>query len=284
MRKRKEKKAPQRQYLQSRTNSMVLDYRVYVLSLRERVGYFLLAFVAGAAVGYVFYGGLFLRDGLPTAATRISDLVVCCGAGTLAGLLFLPIRTRQLLQKRQSVLRDQFRALLSSQASSLSSGKNVRDAFLSVRDDLLLQYAEGAYILEEVDEILTGLQNNIPIEALLADFAQRTGNTDIINFSSVFEVCYRRGGSLKDVVRRTYEVISEKMACTDEIETRLASNRAQLNIMSVMPIAIIALLRFTNQGFAQNFSQPAGVAAITVGIAIFLFSYRLGQKIIQVKE
>lgn len=284
MKKPREKREAQRQYVQSRTNNMVLDYRVYVLSLWERVGYFLLAFAVGAAVGYIFYGDLFLRDGLPTYATRISNLVVCCGAGVLAGVLFLPIRTRQLLKKRQDALRNQFRDLLSSLASSLSSGKNVREAFLNVRDDLLLQYTEGAHILREVDEILTGLQNNIPIEALLADFAQRTGNSDIINFSSVFEVCYRRGGSLKDVVRRTHEVISEKMACTDEIETRLASNRSQLNIMSVMPIAIIALLRFTNQGFAQNFSQPAGVAAITVGIAIFLFSYRLGQKIIRVKE
>ena len=216
MKKPREKREAQRQYVQSRTNNMVLDYRVYVLSLWERVGYFLLAFAVGAAVGYIFYGDLFLRDGLPTSATRISNLVVCCGAGVLAGVLFLPIRTRQLLKKRQDALRNQFRDLLSSLASSLSSGKNVREAFLNVRDDLLLQYTEGAHILREVDEILTGLQNNIPIEALLADFAQRTGNSDIINFSSVFEVCYRRGGSLKDVVRRTHEVISEKMAWTDE--------------------------------------------------------------------
>lgn len=277
----KKRQKPQ-QYVISLMNNQMLDYRIYVMRLWERLLYFLIGAVAGALVGYVFYGDLFLADGVATQATVISNGVVCGLFAILAGSLFLPFRRNQLQKKRQATLRNQFRDLLASLSSSLSSGKNVTDSFLSARSDLSLQHSAQSYIVIEVDEILAGMQNNIPVENMLRDFAKRTGISDIEDFASVFEVCYRRGGNLKDVIRRTNEVLSDKMSCADEIETKLSSNKSQLVIMGIMPLGIMSMLRFTNSGFAQNFSSPAGVAAITVGIGLFLAAFYLGWRILRI--
>ena len=65
------------QYYRSATGDQVLNYKVYYMSKLEKVLYFILAFAAGAAVGYLFYGGLALDAfGNPTTATYILNVIV----------------------------------------------------------------------------------------------------------------------------------------------------------------------------------------------------------------
>ena len=85
------------------------------------------------------------------------------------------------------------------------------------------------------------------------------------------------------VVHRTHSVISDKMAVADEIETKLTSNKMQHNIMSVMPIVIVAMLRFTNEAFAANFATLTGVLVNTLAIGIFVGAYIYGNKIVEIK-
>mgnify|MGYP000683010527 FL=1 len=54
-------------------------------------------------------------------------------------------------------------------------------------------YGEESDIVRELELICTGLNNNINIEVLLTDFAERSGLDDVMSFANVFEVCNRRG-------------------------------------------------------------------------------------------
>ena len=64
---KKEKKVEEPQYYRTATNIQALNYRVYVMSMKEKVCYTLIAFAVGAFVGYVFYGGLMKEEfGEPT--------------------------------------------------------------------------------------------------------------------------------------------------------------------------------------------------------------------------
>ena len=55
------------------------------------------------------------------------------------------------------------------------------------------------------------MYNNIPIEALLSNFAQRSGVEDIENFANVFATCYRKGGNIKEIIKNTAEIIGDKI-------------------------------------------------------------------------
>ena len=150
------------------------------MSKKEKILYFLLAFAVGAIVGYLFYGGIGKNEfGEPTTLTHILDITISCSVGIFAGVMFLPIRTKQIIAKKQSTLKLQFRDMLESLTTSLGAGKNVSDSFKSIYDDLKVQYEEDAYILKELEVVLAGMSNNIDVEDVLEDFGKRSGIGDI---------------------------------------------------------------------------------------------------------
>lgn len=282
--KKKEKKELEPQYYLSATNMQTYNYKVYYMSAIEKILYFVLAFAVGAAVGYLFYGGIGKDEfGEPTRLTYFLNTFFCALAGLITAKLFLPIRVRQIIDKKQRKLNTQFRDMLESLNTSLGAGKNVVDSFRSVYEDLKLQYEEGASIISELEVILSGMDNNIDIEDLLMDFGNRSGNEDIISFANVFHVCYRKGGNIKDTVRSTYSILSDKMEIGEEIETVVTSNKTEQNIMLVMPIGLIAMIKMISPDFADNFTTVTGIMATTVSVVIFAVSYFLGKKILTIK-
>lgn len=280
--KKKEKKMIE-QYVNSPLNNKMLDYKVYKMTWMEKSLYVLIAFMVGGAAGLIFYGGLFKEDGYATTKTMISNIIVFCMVGILTVKIFLPIQMENLRRKRQNKLKQQFQDMLESLSTSFIAGSNVMDSFMNAYRDTKLQYGAEALIVKELEEILEGINNNISIEEMMSSFGNRSGVEDIRNFANVFETCYRKGGNLKDVIRRTHSIISEKMAITDEIETKLTSNKTQQKVMNLMPILLIAMLRFTNETFAENFAKPTGIISITIAIGMFLFAYFWGRKIVDIK-
>ena len=272
------------QYYRSATGDVTLNYNVYYMSAVEKLGYFILAFAAGAAIGYLFYGGLAKDEfGDPTIFTYVLNTLIMAGCGYGAGKLFLPIRNKQLLEGRKKKLKIQFRDMLEALVTALGAGKNVRDSFASIYDDLKNQYEEGAFILNELYLINAGLVNGVNAEDLLADFARRSGCEDIQDFADVFEICYRQGGNIKETVRNTCEIIGDKMGVAEEIETTISGSKNEQYIMLVMPILLVGMIKVSSPDFASNFATPSGVMATTIGIVMFIASYFLGKKLLDIK-
>ena len=281
---KREKKAKPSQYVQSLNNMRVLNYNVYNMGKMEKLLYTLLAFAAGAAVGYLFYGGLGKDDyGNSTQITYICNVVISCLVGFVAVRLFIPVRTRQLCVKRQKELRNQFADMLEALATSLSAGKNVNDSFQGIYGDMKIQYGKNAYIVYEIQVILAGVNNNIPIENLLMHFGRRSGVKDIENFAQVFSTAFRKGGNLKDIIQNTHEIIHDKMSIEMDIESVVASNKMEQNIMIVLPILLVGFIKMTSPEFASNFASGSGIIATTIAIGCFVAAYFIGQKILDIK-
>ncbi len=280
----KEKKENEPQYYTSATNITTYNYKVYYMSKMEKILYFILAFVVGAAVGYLFYGGLAKDEfGDPTTKTWILNIVISTIAGVIAGIMYIPIRTKQIMQKKKSNLKLQFRELLDALSTSIGSGKNVVDSFKAARDDLGIIYSEETSIIKELDVILDGITNNIDIEVSLLDFGNRSGIEDIISFANVFETCYRKGGNIKDVIKNTQQIITEKMEVEMEIQTIVTGSKNEQMIMTVMPIVLVAIIKMMSPEFAANFATPSGIIATTVGVVMFVVSYFVGNIILAIK-
>lgn len=280
----KKEKIQEPEFINSPLNNPMPNYAVYIMGKAESFIVRLVSFIAGGFVALIFYGNLFMVDGFATLATHISNAVVFVILGLLAIKFLVPMYKKRCLEKRRNALKQQFRDMLESLAASFSSGSNVQMAFESAVEDLKMQYSPKDYIVKEMEEVINGMKQNINVEVMLENFGKRSGNEDIISFADVFSVCYRKGGNMNSVIHRTHSVISEKMAVADEIETKLTSNKMQHNVMSVMPIAVVAMLRFTNESFAANFATPIGVIVNTIAIGIFVGAYIYGNKIVDVKE
>ncbi len=277
------KKEKEPKYIKSPMGNSMPNYKVYVPGKMEGIFVCIVLFLVGGAAGLIFYGGLFKVDGEATNATQIADTVVFAGVGLIAAKSFFPIYIQSRLNKQKHTLKLQFKDMLLSLSASISAGSNIQSAFENALNDLKVQYKETDFIVREMQEILSGVAQNINFEVMIRDFGNRSDNEDVVAFADVFEICYRKGGSMQSVIQRTYQLVSEKTAVTDEIETKLTSNKMQHNAMSVMPIVVVAMLKFTNDTFAENFATPIGIIVNVVAMGIFIASYRYGLKICDVK-
>ena len=279
-----EKKVIEPQYYTSATNMPTYNYKVYHMKLIEKILYFVAAFIVGAAVGYLFYGGIGVDEfGEPTTLTWILNITISSAVGLIAGIAFVPMRRDQIIESQKRKLNTQFRDFLEAFNTSLGAGKNVVDSFHSVYEDLKVQYDEGAYILKELEIILSGMANNVDVEVLLQDFGARSGIDDIASFANVFKICYRKGGNIKDTIRSTHAILTDKMEINEEIETVVTSNKMEQKIMIAMPIALIGMIKMMSPDFAANFVTPTGIISTTIAIALFVVSYYVGKVILNIK-
>ena len=280
----KDNKEKEPQYYMSATNIPTYNYKVYYLSLKEKILYFLIAFIVGALVGYLFYGGMAKNQfGEPTQTTYILNVIICSLTGSVAGFLYLPMRKQQIIDTKRNNLKLQFRELLDALATSIGSGKNITDSFKSAYDDLSIIYSEDAMILKELALILDGINNNVDIEVTLMDFGLRSGIEDIESFANVFETCYRKGGNIKDVIKNTQQIITEKMEVEQEIQTIVTGSKNEQMIMTVLPIALIGVIKMMSPEFAANFVTPAGILATTVAVGLFIAAHFVGKAVLAIK-
>lgn len=282
--KKKDKTPPEPQYYLSATNIPTYNYRVYYMKPLEKILYFLLAFVIGAIVGYVFYGGLGKDEfGQATRTTYIMNITIPSIVGIIAGFYYVPARTKTIIANQKRELGRQFRDMLDALNTSIGAGKNVNDAFMDILEDLKVQYDEDAFIIKEVQVIIAGIQNNVAVEDVLDDFGIRSDNEDIRSFASVFRISYQKGGNMKDIITNTHSVLTDKMEIREDIETLLTSNKMEQNIMAVMPVGIVGMIKMMSPEFAENFAKPSGIATTTVCIVVFVIAYLIGKAVMDIK-
>ncbi|HIU67909.1 MAG TPA: hypothetical protein IAC64_10535 [Candidatus Caccomorpha excrementavium] len=289
MKKEKEKRtkrskpAPAPQYYTSAVNIPVRNYEVYYLSAGEKILYFLLAFAAGGAVAYLFYGGVGKNEfGEATTVTWIWNVSIIMICGLICGRVYLPIRAGQLMRKRKAALANQFRDLLDALSTLLGSGANIQTAFFDAYDDLSMRYMEGEDILKELANINAGIRRNIDIGALIRDFGNRSGIDDIKSFADVFEIC-GRSGNYREVIRSTHHIISDKMAVEMDIETSMSAAKMEQNMMSVMPVILVALIKISSPEFSANFSTVTGIISTTVAVILFVAAALIAKAIMNIK-
>lgn len=264
-------------------NNRHILYSEYRFKFGEKLLYTLVYWALGGMVGFIFYGNLFMKDGEPTSLTMLSNLIVILVVGLIAVRLFLPEKRKQIIEERKSMLRLQFREMLASLSTAYASGDNTTKAFLHVQQDMNAQFGQNADISREVFEMVAGVHNGKEIDKLLIDFGIRSGVEDIIDFSNIFQICYINGGNMRSVVHNSYEMIGQKLEINEEIQTKITSNQTQQKIMSVVPIFMLAFLKYSSSSFAASFASVKGVISLTVAAGIFIFSYFYGKKIVDIK-
>lgn len=242
------------------------DYHVYHMRFSD----YLISWVLGIAAGFIVLLAFF------------NNFFVALIGGIVCALVVPKYYCGYRRKKQSDELRTQFKDLLESLTSSYSAGQNTVEAFHDAESDMRAIYGDEADIVQEVQIICTGLKNNINIEALLLDFANRSGLDDAMSFANVFEVCNRQGGDLKRIVSDTREVINDKIEIEMEIETMLSGAKNELNIMMVMPVIIVVMLKGLGTSMAGS-NTPATVIVKIVCIGIFAVAYAMGRKITDIK-
>lgn len=204
----------------------------------------------------------------------------------LAPLLYPYYRRRsgEKLQKDKKELSAQFREALAAIITALKAGYSAENAFIECLREMQFQFGEKAMITREMKGIGKGIENRIPLEKLLTEFAARWQIEEISEFAEVFSIARRSGGNLPEILGRTAEIIRGRMEIDTEIDILLSSRKFEQKIMDGVPFFIIFYLGLSTEGFfSVLYHNLPGVVFMTGCLAAYLAAYVISDRIMAIE-
>ncbi|WP_099158600.1 type II secretion system F family protein [Virgibacillus ndiopensis] len=247
----------------------LVNYAVYRLSVKEYIFYATISAAFFFFVGYLFYESI------------IAAIVLAA-----FGLLYPKVQKKTLLERRKDKLKLQFKEAIASLSSSLAAGRSIENSFKEVVTDLYLLYPDpNTFIIQEFEIINRRIENGETIENAIQDFSIRSDVDDIQNFANVFITCKRTGGNLVEVIRRTSDIISEKIDIQQEVSVMIAQKRFESKVLSLAPLGMILLLKYSAEDYLAPMYQwsSKGPIMMTICLGLLVFAYWYGQRIMNIK-
>ena len=243
------------------------DYRRYEMSPGEVLAAFAQGILLSMLLGWLFY-------------RSILGMILLLPLS----LLVLGRMGRKKKEERMALLERQFRDGLQALSTALCAGYSVENAFYEAGRELAQIYGKDAILVIEFAMVSRQIQMNRPVEAALADLAERSGLEDIRQLAEVFAIVKRNGGPLVQILKSTAQAMEEKWRTREEIHTIMASRRLEQRIMSVMPIAIIGYVNLGNAEFtAVLYEGLRGRIIMTAALGIYGLALWLGERIMDVQ-
>lgn len=243
-------------------------YTAYNLSTTEYALCFAVGGLVCFCIGYLFYHSLAAGLLLSFAAFGV------------------PGRYRQMrVHKQMNELRLQFKQGLHALVTSLTAGRSIENSFAAAAADLGFLYNHPqTFIVVEFQRISRRMANGETIESALADFCRRSGLEELTQFLDVFVTAKRTGGNMAEVMRRTSQMIGDKMEIQQEISVQLAQRRFESRILGAAPLGVIGLLYWSSPDYMEPlYGNAAGAAIMTAGLAVMLLCWWLTGKLMEMK-
>lgn len=191
---------------------------------------------------------------------------------------------KQEMKKKQEQFRTQFKEAIQSLSAALNVGYSVENAMREAVRDLKGIYKKEERILRELSHMIRQLQMNMTAEAVLTEFAGRTGDEDVQTFVTVFTMAKRSGGDTLEIIRNVVRQMGEKIDVEREIETVMSAKKLEFKVMTAIPFAMIAYLKISFPEFMEVlYGNVVGVVVMSVCLVIYLVAYEMGKRMVEIE-
>lgn len=243
-----------------------MNYQNYRLTWKEVIRFGMEYLLLDGAVSFLFY------------RSWIAFVLFLPGV-----LWFLHMKREEQQKKQVRELGRQFLTGMQAVSNALAAGYSVENAFGEALAEMKKVFGSGL-IVREFSVIVTQLSLNRTLEELLTDLAERSGEEDIGNFAEVFAVAKRSGGDLIAIIRNTVASISQKEETRQEIQVCIASKKLEQNVMSVVPLFILAYVGASSPGFLDvMYHNVIGVGIMSVCLFVYFLAWSLGKRIVEIE-
>ena len=246
----------------------VPDYRRYRLSGRE----------------YLLWGALFTALGAGSGFLLFQSVA----AGLFIGLLLLVPFYRRLAKRfckrRIARLEYQFCLYLQLMAASLAGGTPFEKVFRDVLSGVPAGTVSGEDLIATeflyIDNLISFHYG--PAEAF-SRFAERSGSADIQCMAAALSAVVSSGGNLVQLVRNAAGALRSKLDTEKEITRIISLPQMNHRILTCMPFAFLAVLRWLSPGYAEYLYTGTGLIAMLAVSFLIGGAWLLGEKLGTVK-
>lgn len=197
---------------------------------------------------------------------------------------FFRIQKEAKRKRRKQELGRQFLTGMQGVSNALAAGYSIENAFGQALLEVKKVYGMEGLIVKEFTVIVTQLSLNRTVETLLKDLADRSDEQDIKNFAEVFAAAKRSGGDLISIIRNTTASISQKEETRQEIEVCIASKKLEQNVMSLVPLFILAYVGISSPGFLDvMYHNGLGIIIMSFCLILYFLAWLLGKRIVEIE-
>ncbi len=232
-----------------------MNYKEMDLSPREKMTFYIVISLSGLLIGWLFY------DNILSSAIAICLLVYTR----------YPFK-EYLREKRNKELLMQFKDLLYSLTSSISVGRSIGQGLIESREFWKGTYSQDDYIMTELKEMekKMTISRMTDIE-VLEDFAVRSGLEDINDMVTACKTCKKTGGNMAEALSKCSNMISDKIALQEQLNTLLSQKKFEGRIVALAPMLIILIIRFTSPSYFQPMIETgAGRVITTISLVMII--------------
>lgn len=229
-----------------------MDYRTWNLTVYEKIIFRLSVVIAGIGVGWIFYGNV-----LP---------------GIVIGIILTASEKKYkefLITKRKEQLLAQFKDLLYSLSSAVSTGRSLGQAIEESIKFWEGTYDESDYIIKELMLMSKKMrESNISDIEAFKDFAQRSDLDDIRDFMTVCKTCKSTGADFAAAIDKGSEIIENKIDIERELKSITAQKRFEGKIVALAPIVIILAIKLMSPSYMMPlYDTGIGKIISTISLA-----------------
>lgn len=243
------------------------EYLKYRFTKKEWLQYSAMYLVLDLCISYLFF------------YSWIAFVVLLPGM-----FLFLHQQQMELLKKQKQTMQSQFLDGIQLMAASLQAGYSVENALKEAVKELRKVWKSSSSVVQEFEWMVSQTEIGRNLEELFLDFARRSGIEDILSFAEVFLTARRSGGDLLLIIRNTTFCIRQKQETMQEIETTLSGKIMEQNIMSAVPLLILAYVKVTSPEFLDGmYGNLTGTVVMIFCFGVYMAAYFWGKKIVQIE-
>lgn len=202
--------------------------------------------------------------------------------------LFVPLHVRSRRLEREKNLaaerRIEFKNIMAMLYSVTSAGGTLEKAVRDSLSEMRRSPDRFPVMIPEFELVCRLLDNNVPMERALGEFGRRSGDEDIRSFVQILAIAGRSGGSVAQIIRNTSEAVSMRMEMSSEIDTILAGKKAQLKVMTAVPVFILLYMDLCSPEYMQVlYADIRGHIIMSAALAAYLGAVFLGRKILDIQ-
>ena len=187
------------------------------------------------------------------------------------------------VRRQKEKLNEEFMNVLKVLSSNMLAGYSVENAWQEAEKEMELMYGNDSLMLSEIQEMNRQIKMNQTFEAVLSEFAHRSGLEDIVNFSDIFSFAKRSGGRFVDIIESTTYRMWTKYDTNRQIEVAVSAKRLEQKTMNYIPIFLLAFLKLSSRDYMSAlYGNLIGVIFMSTCLLAYAGAIKLAKKFLQV--
>lgn len=200
------------------------------------------------------------------------------------GIILLKKRINQLRKNKAEQFEMCFKDFLVSISDYMNTGYSIENAIKESYRDMSLTHGHDSEICKEIRLMVSRINLNMNVETVFLDFSNRCGLKNVKQFAQIFSVAKRTGGNMSEVIRSVTDEIVLKQSIKEEVETLIHSKKIEQRIMSVIPLVMIAYIKFSSPGFLDIMYQTVmGRIVMTLCLLAYLLAFLWSERVAEME-